>query len=668
MSNTYPNGGNIYPNPSSGGGGSGGATSLVVTSGDDTIVQNGSSSYDSGTQTLSVDLSAVGGGSVTPQDIQNQAFTYAVDTGSADNYVITPDPAVGSLVTGMQFEVLIANSNLTTSPFITVGTTGAKAIILTNQESVATGDLVTNGISYLVYDGAVFQLINPATSIALTSHSAIMTFNQLTDSPPNATYAFSAFGQNGLFLVCTPEADGTGVLSYTLNNGRTWITGTPINALGVDLVGIVYGNGVWVIVGGDGTYAYSTDLVTWSNYFPDTGITSINDITFGAGYFVAVGNTGQSTVSADGNNWIPVSLPTADDYNNVCFVSNFFGTNGAPLFLAVSLASGNTAQSVTNAGTWQASSTLPITTYTSAKMCASPNIVLLIDTSGSPTTSYMYFDYNTVWTDGSSNPLPSSEVWTGAAYDAINRVFLLLTSDGFSTAGAQGLVSEPDSATYTLTWNSITAPVAAKWVTPVYGNFGFMSNNTAGTQNAYFTFWGYAPQVIGEAGNNQIVTQNDLAIGLNQFEKEIINEGIGANPVTQLIALMNDLNYTTGTNQALLFDTIVGSGIPHLYDGVNGTFTLPFNGIYSIQFQGLATTGTVSNVRLVVLPVNGTFAYSIPIANQGGSDTGIINSTVSFPEGGQFQVQFDATGSGNWIAGTGGLNLYTTNCTVTFLG
>jgi hypothetical protein len=564
MSNTYPNGGNIYPNPTSGGGG--GATALTVISGDGTVVQNGLSSYDSGTQTITVDLAA---------------------------------------------------------------------------------------------------------TASLNAHSPFIAFNQLTDAPFNNNYQFSAYG-DGIFLTCTAAGDGTGVLSYTIDNGKTWITGTPINAGITKITGIAYGNGTWVIVGDAGQYAYSYNLTIWQNSFFDMGINSVNDITFGNGYFVVVGNGGQCSTSTDGNNWVPITLPSSDDYTNIAYADFFgFGNPYAPTFVAISINSGSTAYSITNGQYWQSTTPLPITTYTAAKLCASPTLFLLIDTGGgTPTNDYMYFDYFGVWTDGSANPFPTAETWSGAAYDPINRVFLLFGSDGFSTTAVQGVLSSPDSSTYSLTWSSITQPQAAKWLTPVYGAFGFMSFNTLNAANAYFAFWSFAPQIDGEAGNNQIVSQNDLAIGLNFFAKKLPSEG---NPVvSQLVSFLNNFSYSSGNNQVLKFDTIVGSGMANLYNTISGNFVVPYSGIYLIQLQGQCTSNSVTALKLISIigAFNYLVGYTRPLVNNssGSTDSCVFSTCLTLVAGAQFQVQFDANASGDWEAGVGAQSLYTTNIMVTFIG
>lgn len=54
--------------------------------------------------------------------VQRGRANYAVDTGAADTYVITPTPVPPELVDGMCFDVRIGNTNTTTAPTLTIGT------------------------------------------------------------------------------------------------------------------------------------------------------------------------------------------------------------------------------------------------------------------------------------------------------------------------------------------------------------------------------------------------------------------------------------------------------------------------------------------------------------------------------------------------------------------
>lgn len=97
--------------------------------------------------------------------IQDESFSYILDTGAADAYVATLVPAATAYVTGQRLSLKIANANLTTTPTVNVNALGAKTITHTNGNAVLVGDLPAGLIADLRYDGTNFQLLNPAIVI-----------------------------------------------------------------------------------------------------------------------------------------------------------------------------------------------------------------------------------------------------------------------------------------------------------------------------------------------------------------------------------------------------------------------------------------------------------------------------------------------------------------------
>jgi hypothetical protein len=92
------------------------------------------------------------------------------------------------------------------------------------------------------------------------------------------------------------------------------------------------GNGQWVMVGAlgqDGAWASSTDLVSWnSGSIP--GISSLLDVTYGDGRYVAVGAGGAIATSTDGTHWAVVESPTTHQLTRVVFGhGKFIAVGGA---------------------------------------------------------------------------------------------------------------------------------------------------------------------------------------------------------------------------------------------------------------------------------------------------------------------------------------------------
>lgn len=103
--------------------------------------------------------------SVLPSDIakntQNQAHTYATDTGAADAYAIAPAVAPAAYAAGQRFAFKAANTN-TGAATVNVSTLGAVTI----KKRGGLGDLLANDIIAgqiveVEHDGTNFQLISP---------------------------------------------------------------------------------------------------------------------------------------------------------------------------------------------------------------------------------------------------------------------------------------------------------------------------------------------------------------------------------------------------------------------------------------------------------------------------------------------------------------------------
>jgi hypothetical protein len=77
----------------------------------------------------------------------------------------------------------------------------------------------------------------------------------------------------------------------------------PEAAAELDLEGVAFGNGRWVVVGDDGIILSSPDGVAWSPEENPAGTPDLEDIAFGNGIFVAIGGNGVVLTSADGRQW-----------------------------------------------------------------------------------------------------------------------------------------------------------------------------------------------------------------------------------------------------------------------------------------------------------------------------------------------------------------------------
>lgn len=96
-------------------------------------------------------------GQILIVDAQNETYTYAVDTGSANTYAIALFTAPGSYVAGLTVEFKIATAN-TGASTLNVNGLGAKNLTKNGTVALALGDLTVGKVVTAVYDGTQFQL------------------------------------------------------------------------------------------------------------------------------------------------------------------------------------------------------------------------------------------------------------------------------------------------------------------------------------------------------------------------------------------------------------------------------------------------------------------------------------------------------------------------------
>lgn len=90
--------------------------------------------------------------------LRDRNFNYGIDTGTANTYVVTLDPPITTLTTGMiiYFKAINANSGAST---VAVDGLTATAIKKAVSTALSAGDILQNQIITICYDGTNFQLI-----------------------------------------------------------------------------------------------------------------------------------------------------------------------------------------------------------------------------------------------------------------------------------------------------------------------------------------------------------------------------------------------------------------------------------------------------------------------------------------------------------------------------
>jgi len=97
---------------------------------------------------------------VNPSQIRSTKYNdYVADSGIADAYVITPDPAITAYAAGQEFTFKAGNAN-TGASTLNVNGLGAKSIFKEVDTELGLGDILENQIVRVAYDGTNFQMLN----------------------------------------------------------------------------------------------------------------------------------------------------------------------------------------------------------------------------------------------------------------------------------------------------------------------------------------------------------------------------------------------------------------------------------------------------------------------------------------------------------------------------
>jgi hypothetical protein len=164
--------------------------------------------------------------------IQQEAYTYAADTGAANAYAVSLSPSP-TIVAGSKVIFKAANANTGAS---TLAVNGGSPIAIKKQGStaLASGDIAAGQIVVAVYDGTNFQMIGApgaSASIPVVGTFDIGSGVTGTDVTPHG-FAPRA----GSFLVCkvsVKAADATVALTFTIKqNGVSIFSANPTLAGG----------------------------------------------------------------------------------------------------------------------------------------------------------------------------------------------------------------------------------------------------------------------------------------------------------------------------------------------------------------------------------------------------------------------------------------------------
>lgn len=114
--------------------------------------------------TVSLTAQSAGSGAVTPEDVQSNVFNIGVDSGTADNYIITLDPPLTAYTEGTYILFSSINQNTVSNPQLNVDGLGSIGIGLMDSSSLVPGDIGA-GISIVyIAAGPSAVLLNPFNS------------------------------------------------------------------------------------------------------------------------------------------------------------------------------------------------------------------------------------------------------------------------------------------------------------------------------------------------------------------------------------------------------------------------------------------------------------------------------------------------------------------------
>ena len=457
---------------------------------------------------------------------------------------------MGSGVTAGQVESIIVvrgGFGYLTPPTITFTGTGGSGTV---ARAVVLDGAITQVVVTIPGSGWVgTPTVNASTSI-VTSFT-MNSWGKNYTSPPTITVTgggssnqatgTASLTNNGVSSIAVGNAGGTGYTSQptvTILDANAKFVAIPTTASGgttkaaYQTVAGATSNALWVASTGslpNGTYA---------------------SITYGGGYWVAVGGASTATRSADANSsWISVSIPSlgAGTYSSV--------TYGNQTFLAIATGTNATAISTTSGNSWIAGGNMPTsTTWTSV---AYGNGRFLAIASSSRAVAYS-LDKGTTW-KSSATGLPSSQTWTKVVYG--QGLFVAIASGtAICATSPDGIFWTQQAMSSSSNWKGIAFgnPTVSSVISPVFAAV----SNTSGQVGASVRT-GSTPIGRAKVASNR-VTEIRMAEPGSGYPKGTITAAYA--PVTMVVNSTSGNNITVSAtiagvvaNQPIRFAAIVGS-------------------------------------------------------------------------------------------------------------
>jgi hypothetical protein len=275
-------------------------------------------------------------------------------------------------------------------------------------------------------------------------------------------------------------------------------------------------NSIFVITGG--TQVYSADNgLTWN--FVISPLTAIywEDITYGNGTFVMVGQNSQAYSVDNGQTWIPVTYPLSGYWRSTAFGNGVFVTIKSSFYNV------SQARSTDNGLTWSFALS-PITTGVWFSVAYGNGVFVMV---GDGCQAYST-DNGQTWTSVAS---PLGNAWYSVAYG--NGVFVM---SGYSQAY---------STDNGITWNLSATLIGGQYASVAYGNgvfvavfpLLFISGQAYSTDNGIT--WTYASSPLGGSWSS-VAYGNGVFVmlgfsGVQSLQAYSTDNGLSWNLLTSLV-------------------------------------------------------------------------------------------------------------------------------------
>ncbi len=301
-----------------------------------------------------------------PNNIQSGKWTFAIDTGTANEIVANLSPAPAALVQGLRFSVLKTGLANDGPAKINLNVTGSKWVKTIDGADLVKGELPANAILDFAYDGTNFQLLSVApsprkpiranitlyvrndgndsnTGLANTSGGALKTLQAAWDRA-SALYELSGFrltiqfGQSGTYAGAILwnrglngdihiKGDTAAPSNYTIGLqtttpsfvGAIYCFASDVTIEGVTINGTTTGNVTVIGAANNGVLSLSEIVISYTNV-------NTSAVLISAQYGGAINLNGNITISGGGT------------VSQVCGASDFgriLGGSVVPLNLTV---------------------------------------------------------------------------------------------------------------------------------------------------------------------------------------------------------------------------------------------------------------------------------------------------------------------------------------------